>query len=57
MYWIVKPGQPDERAVHIGYGKRERDERFCVPLATIEAPLPFDETDERVEYVRWFERK
>ena len=57
MYWIVKPGQSNERTVRTGYGKRERDERFCIPLKTIEAPLPFDQTDERVECVRWFERK
>ncbi len=57
-YWVVKEGQDTSGAVTSGgYGKPNPDNLHTVPLQTVEAKVPFSETTERIESVRYFERK
>ena len=57
-FWEVKEGQDTSEAVTSGgYGKPNPDNLHTAPLQTIEAKVPFDETDERIESVRYFECK
>lgn len=52
-YWEVVPGQ-DISDIDTLLGWKTPTGKCTIPLNTIEAPLPFDETDERHEEVRYF---
>jgi len=53
-YWEVRKGQDTSKA-HIDHGTRQPDATHTVPLKTIEAPKPFNETKTRWRAVRYFE--